>query len=149
MKGEPPSLAPSLTSCPAPSPQALSPMFVEYQKAIRKNAVALGNALKAQGFKLVSDGTDTHLFVVDLRPQNMDGSTTEHVLELVSISVNKNTVPGDLSPFNPSGLRLGACAPRLRPPPPPPPHTYCCITVVIMWFCFTPNPHSPTDVSLL
>ena len=61
----------------------------------------------ARGYKIVSGGTDTHLIVVDLRPKSVEGAMAEKVLEDVSISVNKNTCPGDLSALNPGGLRLG------------------------------------------
>lgn len=56
---------------------------------------------------LFSGGTDNHLVLVDLRPQGMDGARAERVLELASITANKNTCPGDKSALTPGGLRLG------------------------------------------
>ncbi len=56
---------------------------------------------------LLSGGTDNHLVLVDLRPRGMDGARAERVLELVSITANKNTCPGDKSALTPGGLRLG------------------------------------------
>lgn len=58
-------------------------------------------------FIFPSGGTDNHLVLVDLRPQGMDGARAERVLELVSITANKNTCPGDKSALTPGGLRLG------------------------------------------
>lgn len=58
-------------------------------------------------FSLLSGGTDNHLVLVDLRPRGMDGARAERVLELVSITANKNTCPGDKSALTPGGLRLG------------------------------------------
>lgn len=55
----------------------------------------------------ISDGTDNHLVLVDLRPKGIDGARAERVLELVSITANKNTCPGDKSALTPGGLRLG------------------------------------------
>jgi len=55
----------------------------------------------------ISDGTDNHLVLVDLRPKGIDGARAERVLELVSITANKNTCPGDKSAMTPGGLRLG------------------------------------------
>lgn len=57
----------------------------------------------------VSGGTDNHLVLVDLRPKGIDGARAERVLELVSITANKNTCPGDKSALTPGGLRLGEC----------------------------------------
>lgn len=58
-------------------------------------------------FIFLSGGTDNHLVLVDLRPRGMDGARAERVLELVSITANKNTCPGDKSALTPGGLRLG------------------------------------------
>ncbi|XP_026866747.2 serine hydroxymethyltransferase, mitochondrial isoform X1 [Electrophorus electricus] len=90
--------------------QANTPMFKEYIAQVIKNAKAMANALLKKGYTLVSGGTDNHLVLVDLRPQGMDGARAERVLELVSITANKNTCPGDKSALTPGGLRLGAPA---------------------------------------
>uniref|UniRef100_A0A4W3K237 glycine hydroxymethyltransferase n=1 Tax=Callorhinchus milii TaxID=7868 RepID=A0A4W3K237_CALMI len=90
--------------------QANSQMFQEYSQQVLKNAKALAGALLSRDFTLVSGGTDNHLVLVDLRPKSMDGARAERVLELVSITANKNTCPGDKSALTPGGLRLGAPA---------------------------------------
>lgn len=87
-----------------------TPYFKDYQLQVISNARTMAKALADRGFNIVTGGTDVHLFVVDLRSKNVDGSLAEHILELVSISVNKNTVPGDHSAFHPSGLRIGTPA---------------------------------------
>ncbi|XP_015265959.1 PREDICTED: serine hydroxymethyltransferase, mitochondrial [Gekko japonicus] len=90
--------------------QASSPMFREYCQQVLKNAKAMAEALLQRGYTLVSGGTDNHLVLVDLRPKGIDGARAERVLELVSITANKNTCPGDKSALTPGGLRLGAPA---------------------------------------
>ncbi|EDV27839.1 uncharacterized protein TRIADDRAFT_53932 [Trichoplax adhaerens] len=90
--------------------QAKTPEFVEYQKQVLKNCKAMANALLNKGYTLISGGTDNHLILVDLRPKGVDGSRTERVLELVNISTNKNTCPGDKSALFPGGMRLGTPA---------------------------------------
>lgn len=95
--------------------EALKPEFVEYQKRIVKNAAALADELLAQGFDLVSGGTDNHLMLVDLRPMNITGKELEHRLDEVYITANKNTIPNDpQSPFVTSGIRLGTPAVTTR-----------------------------------
>lgn len=89
--------------------QANTPEFRAYQMQVLKNAKAMANALIAKGYKLVSGGTDTHLVLVDLRP-GLDGARAEQVCNRTSISLNKNTCPGDKSAMTPGGLRLGAPA---------------------------------------
>lgn len=76
-------------------------MFREYSLQILKNAQAMANALLERGYSLVSGGTDNHLVLVDLRPKGLDGARAERVLELVSITANKNTCPGDRSAITP------------------------------------------------
>jgi glycine hydroxymethyltransferase len=67
-----------------------------------------------KGYTLVSGGTDNHLVLVDLKPQGVDGSRVERVLELAHIAANKNTVPGDVSAMVPGGVRMGEpCASHL------------------------------------
>ncbi|XP_026121573.1 serine hydroxymethyltransferase, mitochondrial-like [Carassius auratus] len=90
--------------------QATTPMFREYIAQVLKNSKAMAEALLNKGYTLVSGGTDNHLVLVDLRPQGMDGARAERVLELLSITANKNTCPGDKSALTPGGLRLGSPA---------------------------------------
>jgi glycine hydroxymethyltransferase len=93
--------------------EALEPDFREYTRRIVSNAQALAAGLMDRGLKLVSDGTDNHLLLVDLRPSHPDlsGKDAEHALEEAGITVNKNTVPGESrSPFVTSGLRIGTPA---------------------------------------
>jgi glycine hydroxymethyltransferase len=91
--------------------EALDPSFSEYQSKIIANAQALAEALTAKGFKLVSGGTDTHLMLVDLRPQDLTGKAAEHMLDEVGVTVNKNAIPFDTkSPFITSGIRIGTPA---------------------------------------
>jgi glycine hydroxymethyltransferase len=75
-----------------------------------KNMVAMVDRLKEHGVRIVSEGTDNHLVLCDLRPFGVDGSRVERVLELAHIACNKNTVPGDKSALVPGGLRLGTPA---------------------------------------
>ncbi|KAJ1160342.1 hypothetical protein NDU88_000844 [Pleurodeles waltl] len=90
--------------------QASSPMFQQYAQQVLKNAKSMAAVLLQKGYTLVSGGTDNHLVLVDLRPKGIDGARAERVLELVSITANKNTCPGDKSALTPGGLRLGAPA---------------------------------------
>jgi len=90
--------------------RAASPEFKLYAQQVIKNAQALAKLLQNYGYKLVTDGTDNHIVWVDLRPFGLNGSKSEFILEEVSIACNKNTVPGDKSALNPSGIRLGTSA---------------------------------------
>ncbi len=91
--------------------EALSDEFKDYQKQIVKNAKALAAALMNEGFKLVSDGTDNHLMLLDLRDTELTGKAAEHMLDEVGITANKNTIPFETtSPFITSGVRLGTPA---------------------------------------
>ncbi len=95
--------------------EALKPEFKAYQEQILKNSQALCNALKKNGFDIVSGGTDNHLMLVDLRKQNITGKEMEHRLDEVRITVNKNTIPQDpQSPFVTSGIRVGTPAVTTR-----------------------------------
>ena len=88
--------------------EALKPEFREYQEQILKNAKTLCDALQKNGFNIVSDGTDNHLMLVDLRSFDITGKEMEHRLDEVRITVNKNTIPADpQSPFVTSGIRVG------------------------------------------
>ncbi len=91
--------------------EALKPEFKEYQAQIIKNSKALAAALVAEGFDLVSGGTDNHLMLVDLRSMGITGKDFEHRLDEVYITVNKNAIPNDPeSPFITSGIRVGTPA---------------------------------------
>jgi glycine hydroxymethyltransferase len=90
--------------------QAASPEFKAYQTQVLKNCAALAGELQRRGYTLVTGGTDNHLVLVDLRPQGVDGSRVERVMELAHIAANKNTVPGDVSALVPSGMRMGTPA---------------------------------------
>ncbi len=95
--------------------EALKPEFKEYQQNIVKNAKAFAEALTAEGFRLVSGGTDNHLVLMDVRPAGLTGKAAEHLLDEVGITCNKNTIPFDPeSPFVTSGLRLGTPAATTR-----------------------------------
>lgn len=90
--------------------QAAEPSFKIYQEQVVKNAQALAAGLDSAGYKIVTGGTDVHLVWLDLRTVKLSGGKGEKILEEVSIACNKNTVPGDKSALNPSGLRLGTPA---------------------------------------
>jgi glycine hydroxymethyltransferase len=91
--------------------EAMSKEFVDYSRQVIANAQALGAALQQQGHKLVADGTDTHLLLVDLRDTELTGKEAEEALGRASITVNKNTVPFETrSPFVTSGIRIGTPA---------------------------------------
>ncbi|KAJ5188784.1 Pyridoxal phosphate-dependent transferase major region subdomain 2 [Penicillium cf. griseofulvum] len=90
--------------------QADTPEFKQYQEQVIKNAKALEEEFKALGHKLVSDGTDSHMVLVDLRAHSLDGARVEAVLEQINIACNKNSIPGDKSALTPCGIRIGAPA---------------------------------------
>lgn len=93
--------------------EALQPEWKEYAIQVRKNAQALADALMRRGYKLISDGTDNHCMLVDLRTKfpEMSGKKAERVLVEADITANKNMVPYDTrSPFLTSGLRFGTAA---------------------------------------
>nr|CAD7266564.1 unnamed protein product [Timema shepardi] len=90
--------------------QAKTPEFRKYQQQVVKNAKVLCSGLQSRGYKIATDGTDVHLVLIDLRPSGITGARAEKILEEISIACNKNTVPGDKSAFNPSGIRLGTPA---------------------------------------
>lgn len=91
--------------------QAMTPEYKAYQMQVLRNCKALANALMSKGYKLVSDGTDNHLVLVDLKTsRGLDGARVERVLEVANIATNKNTVPGDKSALIPGGIRLGTPA---------------------------------------
>ena len=91
--------------------EALTPEFKAYQHAIVENAAALAEGLLAEGFDLVSGGTDNHLMLVDLRPMGITGKEFEKRLDAVHITANKNSIPNDPEkPFVTSGIRVGTPA---------------------------------------
>ena len=91
--------------------EALDPAFKVYQQGVIDNAQALCKGLMDRGIKIVSDGTDNHLMLVDLTPFELTGKATEKLLDAAHITCNKNTIPNDpKSPFVTSGLRLGTPA---------------------------------------
>ena len=95
--------------------EALQDPFKEYAKQIVFNAQALAKQLKANGFSLVTGGTDNHLILVNLSNKKITGKKAEAVLEKAGITTNKNTVPGEtLSPFVTSGIRIGTPAVTTR-----------------------------------
>lgn len=95
--------------------EALKPEFKEYQHQVVKNAQALAAALKEQGFKILTGGTDNHLMLVDLRGMEVSGKELQNRCDEVFITLNKNTVPNDpRSPFVTSGVRIGTPAVTTR-----------------------------------
>jgi glycine hydroxymethyltransferase len=95
--------------------EALQPDFIEYQKQVLANARALAASLSAEGFRVVSGGTDSHLMLVDVFAKGVRGKEAEHTLDRANITVNKNGIPFDQNPpMNPSGIRLGSPAVTTR-----------------------------------
>ncbi len=95
--------------------EALQPEFKAYAKQVVDNAQALCKGLQKRGIKIVSDGTDNHLMLVDLTPFDLTGKEVEKLLDKAHITANKNTIPNDpKSPFVTSGLRLGTPAATSR-----------------------------------
>lgn len=95
--------------------EALEPKFRRYQERVVENARSMANAVMQRGYKVVSGGTDNHLFLIDLIGRKFTGKDAEESLGRAYITVNKNTVPGEpRSPFVTSGLRLGTPAVTTR-----------------------------------
>jgi len=91
--------------------EALDPSFKSYGENVVENCKELANQLIAKGFKIVSGGTDNHVFLVDLNNKDITGKEAEALLDSVGITVNKNTVPNETrSPFVTSGIRIGTAA---------------------------------------
>jgi len=91
--------------------EALSPEFKQYQQQVMANAKAFAAALTSKGFRIVTGGTDNHLFMVDLRAKKITGKDAATLLDRVQITVNKNLVPFDTeSPVVTSGVRIGTPA---------------------------------------
>lgn len=95
--------------------EALSPEFKKYCQQVVKNAQVLASTLSENGFALTSGGTDSHVVLVDLRPKLVSGKDACHNLELINITCNKNSIPGDTTPPSvTSGIRLGSPAVTTR-----------------------------------
>jgi glycine hydroxymethyltransferase len=91
--------------------EASTPEFVSYQKAVLLNAAVMAQTLTSRGLRIVSGGTQSHVFLVDLRGKQITGKEAERVLGLANITVNKNAIPDDPeSPFVTSGIRIGSPA---------------------------------------
>ena len=95
--------------------EAMQPEFIAYQKQVVANAQRWRRACMAEGFRLVSGGTDTHLMLVDVFSKGVRGKEAEEALDRARITVNKNAIPFDVNPpLNPSGIRLGTPAVTTR-----------------------------------
>ncbi|MFC4619866.1 serine hydroxymethyltransferase [Camelliibacillus cellulosilyticus] len=95
--------------------EALQPAFTTYAKQIISNAKAFAAALQSKGLNVVSDGTDNHLVLLDVRNLSLTGKTAEKALDDIGITTNKNTIPFDPeSPFVTSGVRMGTAAVTTR-----------------------------------
>merc|ERR1711990_149235 len=94
--------------------EVATPEFKVYSKQVVDNSATLAKTLQEKGHKLATDGTDNHLILWDVRPHGLTGSKLEKVCECATISLNKNTVPGDASALSPGGVRIGAPAMTTR-----------------------------------
>jgi glycine hydroxymethyltransferase len=91
--------------------EAMQPEFREYARQVVANAKVLAETLAAEGFRIISGGTDTHLMLVDVFSKGMLGSEAEKALGEAAITVNKNAIPFDTNPpMKPSGIRVGSPA---------------------------------------
>ena len=90
--------------------EVMTPEYKAYAQQVRKNTKALATSLMEYGYTLSTGGTDNHLILVNLRGLGLTGSKVEKVLEYINISVNKNTVYGDVSAMSPGGIRIGTPA---------------------------------------
>ncbi len=91
--------------------EALEDDFEDYGRKVVENNKKLADELMSNDFRLVTDGTDNHLCLIDLRNKNIGGKKAEELLELAGITINKNSIPNDpAKPFNPSGIRIGTPA---------------------------------------
>ena len=96
--------------------EALKPEFIDYQKQVILNMKAMSDYFKENNIKVISDGTDNHLILLDIKSSfNMTGKQAEGILDQVNITVNKNTIPNETeSPFKTSGIRIGSAAMTTR-----------------------------------
>jgi glycine hydroxymethyltransferase len=92
--------------------EALQPSFQTYQQQVLKNAVAMADEFTTHGYRVISGGTDTHLFTIDVKTKTeINGKVAEKILDSIHITVNKNTIPYDPEPpFVTSGIRIGTAA---------------------------------------
>ena len=89
--------------------------YKEYQFQIVKNAAALAERMKSHGYRIISGGTQNHLFMIDLRPNGLNGKIVQETLDEAGITVNKNSIPFDTeSPFKGGGIRIGTPAVTTR-----------------------------------
>jgi glycine hydroxymethyltransferase len=89
--------------------EAMEPGFKEYQKQVAANAKAMAESVASKGFRLVSGGTDNHLFLIEVHPRRITGNEAEKALDRAGITVNKNSIPFDpLPPMKAGGIRLGS-----------------------------------------
>jgi len=89
--------------------EAMEPGFKDYQKQVAANAKAMAESVASKGFRLVSGGTDNHLFLIEVHPRGITGSEAEKALDRAGITVNKNSIPFDpLPPMKAGGIRLGS-----------------------------------------
>lgn len=95
--------------------EAQKPGFIEYGKQIVSNAKALAESLMQKGYRLVTDGTDNHLMIIDLQKRGITGKEAERLLDTAGITTNASTIPFDpRKPFDPSGIRVGTPAVTTR-----------------------------------
>ncbi len=94
--------------------EVATPAYKEYMKQVLANSRTLASALIATGFEIVTGGTDNHIILLNARAFGLTGAQAEVVLECCNVSVNKNTIAGDLSALNPSGIRIGMPAMTTR-----------------------------------
>lgn len=90
--------------------QVMQPEFKQYIIQVKENCRVLADTMKSFGYKIVTDGTDNHLLLLDLRPFGLTGSKVEKLLDAAHITVNKNTVHGDTNAVSPGGVRIGTAA---------------------------------------
>ncbi|AXK60735.1 serine hydroxymethyltransferase [Candidatus Chromulinivorax destructor] len=91
--------------------EAMQPSFVTYQKQVISNAQVMAQMFMSLGYKVLTGGTDNHLFLIDVLPTGMNGRQVEQVLESVDIFINRNAIPFDTQPpLHPSGIRIGTPA---------------------------------------
>jgi glycine hydroxymethyltransferase len=89
--------------------EAMEPSFRDYQRQVAVNAKALAASVAKQGFRIVSGGTDNHLFLIEVHPRGITGADAEKALDRAGITVNKNAIPFDpLPPMKAGGIRLGS-----------------------------------------
>ncbi len=95
--------------------EILDPSFKAYQEQVKRNAQAMARAFVSKGYDLISNGTDNHLMLIDLRNKNITGKKAQETLDRAHITLNKNSVPyDDKSPFVTSGIRVGVPAVTTR-----------------------------------